>query len=321
MEITFIDLFCGIGGFRLALESLGARCVFSCDKDRQARKTYQANFGEEPEGDITTIAADSIPDFNILCGGFPCQPFSIAGKQRGFKDTRGTLFFEIARIAKVKQPEVVFLENVANLARHDNGNTLRVILDTLDGLGYNVHYQVLNVAYYGVPQIRKRIYFVCFRKDLQVDFSFPKPTFEDVAVEDYLEENVDEKYYLDINSITFYKPDTDVRQLDTYRMGYIGSISQGRRVYGVKGCAPTFVVSARGPAGSTEAYYINGRVRRLTPYESKRIMGFPDDFIFPVKEERIYQQLGNSVAVPVVRMIAEKIVETGIFKRPEEKAA
>lgn len=321
MEITFIDLFCGIGGFRLALESLGAKCVFSCDKDRQARKTYEANFGEEPEGDITTIAADSIPDFNILCGGFPCQPFSIAGKQRGFKDTRGTLFFEIVRIVKAKQPEVVFLENVPNLARHDNGNTLRVILDTLDGLGYNVHYQVLNAAYYGVPQIRKRIYFVCFRKDLQVDFSFPEPTFEDVAVEDYLEENVDEKYYLDINSITFYKPDTNVRQLDTYRMGYIGSISQGRRVYGVKGCAPTFVVSARGPAGSTEAYYINGRVRRLTPYEVKRIMGFPDNFIFPVKEGRIYQQLGNSVAVPVVRMIAEKIVETGIFKRSEEKAA
>lgn len=321
MEVTFIDLFCGIGGFRLALESLGAKCVFSCDKDRQARKTYEANFGEEPEGDITTIAADSIPDFNILCGGFPCQPFSIAGKQRGFKDTRGTLFFEIARIIKAKQPEVVFLENVPNLARHDNGNTLRVILDTLKGLGYDVHYQVLNAAHYGVPQIRKRIYFVCFRKDLQVDFSFPEPTFEDVAVEDYLEENVDETYYLDINSITFYKPDTTVRQLDTYRMGYIKSISQGRRVYSVKGCTPTFVVSARGPAGSTEAYYINGRVRRLTPYEVKRIMGFPDDFIFPVKKGRIYQQLGNSVAVPVVRMIAEKIVETGIFKRSEEKAA
>ena len=321
MEITFIDLFCGIGGFRLALESLGAKCVFSCDTDRQARKTYQANFGEEPEGDITTIAADSIPDFNILCGGFPCQPFSIAGKQRGFKDTRGTLFFEIARIIKAKQPKVVFLENVANLARHDDGNTLKVILDTLKGLGYDVHYQVLNAAHYGVPQIRKRIYFVCFRKNLQVDFSFPEPTFEDVAVEDYLEENVDEKYYLDISSITFYKPDTNVRQLDTYRMGYIGSISQGRRVYGVKGCAPTFVVSARGPAGSTEAYYINGRVRRLTPYESKRIMGFPEDFVFPVREERIYQQLGNSVAVPVVRMIAEKIVETGIFKRSRERAA
>ena len=292
MEITFIDLFCGIGGFRLALESLGAKCVFSCDTDRQARKTYQANFGEEPEGDITTIAADSIPDFNILCGGFPCQPFSIAGKQRGFKDARGTLFFEIVRIVKAKQPEVVFLENVANLARHDNGNTLRVILDTLNDLGYDVHYQILNAAWYGVPQIRKRIYFVCFRKDLQVDFVFPEPTFQDVSVEDYLERDVDEKYYLDINSITFYKPDTTVRQLDTYRMGYIKSISQGRRVYSVKGCTPTFVVSARGPAGSTEAYYINGRVRRLTPYESKRIMGFP-----------------------------EKIVETGIFKRSEEKAA
>ena len=321
MEITFIDLFCGIGGFRLALESLGAKCVFSCDTDRQARKTYQANFGEEPEGDITTIAADSIPDFNILCGGFPCQPFSIAGKQRGFKDARGTLFFEIVRIVKAKQPEVVFLENVANLARHDNGNTLRVILDTLNDLGYDVHYQILNAAWYGVPQIRKRIYFVCFRKDLQVDFVFPEPTFQDVSVEDYLERDVDEKYYLDINSITFYKPDTTVRQLDTYRMGYIKSISQGRRVYSVKGCTPTFVVSARGPAGSTEAYYINGRVRRLTPYESKRIMGFPEDFVCPVREERIYQQLGNSVAVPVVRMIAEKIVETGIFKRSEEKAA
>ena len=321
MKPTFIDLFCGIGGFRLALEAVGAKCVFSCDKDKHARLTYADNFKEVPAGDITTIAADSIHDFNILCGGFPCQPFSIAGKQRGFKDTRGTLFFEIARIVRAKQPEVVFLENVPNLARHDNGNTLRVILDTLDGLGYDVHYQVLNAAHYGVPQIRKRIYFVCFRKDLRVNFSFPEPTFEDVAVEDYLEENVDETYYLDINSITFYKPDTTVRQLDTYRMGYIKSISQGRRVYGVKGCAPTFVVSARGPAGSTEAYYINGRVRRLTPYEVKRIMGFPDDFVFPVREERIYQQLGNSVAVPVVRMIAEKIVETGIFKRSEEKAA
>ena len=321
MKITFIDLFCGIGGFRLALESLGAKCVFSCDTDRQARKTYQANFGEMPEGDITQIEAGSIPDFNILCAGFPCQPFSMAGKKRGFKDTRGALFFDIVRIVRAKQPEVIFLENVPNLIHHDNGNTLRVILDTLNDLGYDVHYQILNAAWYGVPQIRKRIYFVCFRKDVQVDFVFPEPTFEDVAVEDYLEENVDEKYYLDISSITFYKPDTNVRQLDTYRMGYIGSISQGRRVYGVKGCAPTFVVSARGPAGSTEAYYINGRVRRLTPYEAKRIMGFPDDFVFPVREERIYQQLGNSVAVPVVRMIAEKIVETGIFKRSEEKAA
>ena len=186
MKITFIDLFCGIGGFRLALESLGAKCVFSCDTDRQARKTYQANFGEMPEGDITQIEAGSIPDFNILCAGFPCQPFSMAGKKRGFKDTRGALFFDIVRIVRAKQPEVIFLENVPNLIHHDNGNTLRVILDTLNDLGYDVHYQILNAAWYGVPQIRKRIYFVCFRKDVQVDFVFPEPTFEDVAVEDYL---------------------------------------------------------------------------------------------------------------------------------------
>ena len=313
MKPTFIDLFCGIGGFRLALESVGAGCAFSCDKDRQARITYAANFGEEPAGDITMIAAGDIPDFNILCAGFPCQPFSIAGKQRGFKDTRGTLFFEIARIVREKQPEVVFLENVANLVRHDNGNTLKVILDTLDSLGYDVHYSVLNAAHYGVAQIRKRIYFVCFRKGLRADFAFPEPTFEDVAVEDYLLPSVDEKYFLDKSAVSFYKPDTDTRLPDTYRMGYFGVPGQGRRVYSVKGCAATFVVSSRGSAGSTESYYINDRVRRLTPLESQRIMGFPDDFKFPVKEERIYQQLGNSVAVPVVRAIAEKIMETGIF--------
>ena len=180
------------------------------------------------EGDITKIEADSIPDFHILCAGFPCQPFSIAGKKRGFRDTRGTLFFDIAEIVRAKQPEVVFLENVPNLARYVTGNTLRVILDTLDGLGYDVYYQVLNAAYYGVPQIRKRSYFVCFRKDLQVDFVFPEPTFQDAAVEDCLEESVDEKYYLDINSITFYKPDTDVRQLDTYRMGLYRKYQPGK---------------------------------------------------------------------------------------------
>ena len=321
MKPTFIDLFCGIGGFRLALESVGARCVFSCDKDRQARKTYRANFGEEPAGDITTIEADSIPDFNILCAGFPCQPFSIAGKQRGFKDTRGTLFFEIARIVKEKQPEVLFLENVANLVRHDNGNTLAVIISTLDELGYDVHYQILNAAHYGVAQIRERIYFVGFRKDLQIAFSFPGPTMEDVAVEDFLEPEADERYYLDNSIFTFYKPDTSVRQSDTYRMGYAGRPGQGKRVYSVKGCTPTFVVSARGPCGNTEAYYINGRVRRLTPKEASRIMGFPEDFVFPVKEGRIYQQLGNSVAVPMIRAIAEKMMETGIFEQLEKRAA
>ncbi len=314
IPFTFIDLFCGIGGFRQALESVGGTCVFSSDKNKNARLTYHANYGDTPAGDITKIQAEDIPPFNVLCAGFPCQPFSIAGKQRGFADERGTMFFEIVRIIKYHKPEVIFLENVANLERHDNGNTLKVILRTLKRTGYSVQYKVLNAKDFGVAQIRKRIYIVCFRKDLKAKFSFPEPFESDLAVEDYLETDVDEHYYIDRPDIVFYKPDITERVRDTYRMGYIGSIGQGRRIYSIKGLTPTFVVSARGPGGGTESYYINGRVRRLTVNECKRIMGFPDNFIFPVAEARAYEQLGNSVAVPVLKAIASQIVSTNIFE-------
>lgn len=318
MSFTFIDLFCGIGGFRQAMESVGGACVFSCDKNKAARLTYQSNYGDMPEGNITKIQAEDIPAFNILCAGFPCQPFSIAGKQRGFADERGTMFFEIARIIKYHKPEVVFLENVANLEKHDNGNTLKVIIRTLKRAGYDVQYKVLNSKDYGVAQIRKRIYIVCFRKDLKAKFSFPEPFESNLAVEDFLETEVDGHYYIDRSDIVFYKEDSTVRVRDTYRMGYIGNIGQGRRIYSIKGLTPTFVVSARGPAGGTESYYINGRVRRLTPDECKRIMGFPEDFIFPVKEERAYEQLGNSVAVPVLKAIARQIISTNIFEEAQD---
>lgn len=314
MNFTFIDLFCGIGGFRQALESVGGTCVFSSDKNKNARLTYQANYGEIPFGDITKIQAEEIPPFNVLCAGFPCQPFSIAGKQRGFSDERGTMFFEIIRIVKYHKPEVVFLENVANLEKHDNGNTLKVITGTLKKLGYNVKYKVLNSKDFGVAQIRKRIYFVCFRKDLKARFSFPEPFESDIAVEDFLEKDMDEHYYIDSPDIVFYKPDSTVRVHDTYRMGYIRNMGQGRRIYSIKGLTPTFVVSARGPGGGTESYYIDGRVRRLTPDECKRILGFPKDFVFPVKEVRAYEQLGNSVAVPVLKAIAGQIVSTSVFE-------
>jgi DNA (cytosine-5)-methyltransferase 1 len=318
MDFTFIDLFCGIGGFRQAMESVGGTCVFSSDKNKNAWLSYQANYGEIPSGNITKIQAEDIPPFNVLCAGFPCQPFSIAGKQRGFDDKRGTMFFEIARIVDYHKPEVIFLENVANLEKHDNGNTIKVITGTLDKLGYDVEYKVLNSKDYGVAQIRKRIYIICFRKDLRAKFSFPEPFESDIAVEDFLEMEVDEHYYIDRPDIVFYKEDSTVRVRDTYRMGYIGNIGQGRRIYSIKGLTPTFVVSARGPAGGTESYYINGRVRRLTPNECKRIMGFPENFVFPVPETRAYEQLGNSVAVPVLKAIARQIVATNIFEDTQD---
>lgn len=262
MSFTFIDLFCGIGGFRQALENVDGICVFSSDKNKRARETYQANYGDMPAGDITKISAADIPPFDVLCGGFPCQSFSLAGKQRAFGDPRGLMIFEIARIAEYHKPSVLFLENVDNLARHDGGNTLKVILELLKGIGYDVHYQILKASDFGCATIRKRIYFVCFRKDLNINFSFPEPFVSDVAIEDYLDQDVDEHYYIDSPDIVFYKPDITERIKDTYRMGYIRNITQGRRIYSIKGLAPTFVVSSRGPAGGTEAYHIDGRVRR-----------------------------------------------------------
>ena len=313
-DFTFIDLFCGIGGFRQAMESIGGRCVFSCDKNKNVRMTYEANYNEVPAKNILKIPSEAIPNFDVLCAGFPCQPFSIAGKQRGFSDTRGTMFFEIARIIKYHKPKVVFLENVDNLARHDNGRTLEVILNTLHELGYDVHYKVLNAADYGVAQRRKRIYFVCFLKGTAPDFHFPEAIESDIAIEDFLDTNVDEHYYLNEPDIKLHKADIKTRVHDTYLLGYVGQEGQGRRIYSIKGLSPTTVVSSRGPAGGTEAIYINGRIRRLTPNEVRRILGFPEDFVFPVPEARAYEQLGNTVAVPVLKAIAKDIRTTGVLE-------
>ena len=319
----FIDLFCGIGGFRQAMEYVGGTCVFSCDKNRNARLTYLANYSEEPFKNILKIKEEDVPTFDVLCGGFPCQPFSLAGKQRGFEDSRGTMFFEIARILKYHKPKVVFLENVDNLVRHDNGRTLEVIVNTLDELGYDVHYKVLAASDFGVAQIRKRVYIVCFLKSLNISFQFPEPFSSDIALEDFLDSDVDEHYFISRPDIVLYKPDLAERVHTTYRMGYIGNVGQGRRIYSTKGLSPTTVVSSRGPAGGTEAIYINGRVRRLTPNEVRRILGFPEGFSFPVSENHAYEQLGNSVAVPVLNLIAEQIVSTGVFDedRPDPETS
>jgi len=187
--IKFIDLFSGIGGFRLAFESVGAKCLFSADIDKHACSTYQANFGDYPLRDVSKIEAKEIPDFDILCAGFPCQPFSIAGERKGFCDTRGTLFFDIERIIEAKQPKAFILENVKGLTSHDKGKTLKVILETLEKkLDYKVFYKVLNSKHYGVPQNRERIYIIGF-KDKRVEFEFPNKLDKKVDLNDILEKN------------------------------------------------------------------------------------------------------------------------------------
>lgn len=188
--LKFIDLFAGIGGFRLAFESLGAKCVFSAEIDKYACQTYESNFGDNPFCDVSTLNPNDIPDFDVLCAGFPCQPFSIAGQRKGFNDTRGTLFFDIERIIKAKQPKAFILENVKGLVNHDKGNTLKVILDTLTKkLNYNVFYQVLNSKDYGVPQNRERIYIIGF-KDKSIDFEFPRKLDKQVNLDDILDSNL-----------------------------------------------------------------------------------------------------------------------------------
>ena len=186
-NIRFIDLFSGIGAFRIAFESFGAKCVFSIDKDKYASETYDKNFNTQSHGDICNFKEEDIPEHDILCAGFPCQAFSISGKQLGFDDMRGTLFFEIIRIVKHHTPKIIFLENVSNLRKHDPGKTFAIIKENLEKSGYNIYSKVINASKYGIPQSRKRIYIICIRKDIDnKEFNFPKPTQKDIALEDIL---------------------------------------------------------------------------------------------------------------------------------------
>jgi DNA (cytosine-5)-methyltransferase 1 len=314
---TFIDLFAGIGGFRIALESFGLKCIYSSEWDKYAQITYRANFGELPDGDITRVEAEDVPKHNVLCAGFPCQAFSISGKRKGFADTRGTLFFDIARITEHHRPEILFLENVRNFERHDNGRTLRVVRETLGGLGYRVFYKVLNSSYYGAPTVRERIYIICFRKDLEVaKFHFPAPTNEPVKLKDYLEsDDQTEKYVIKRDDIRLDKPPPKPDIFGGYplrpiRIGTISNGGQGERIYSELGHAITLSAYGGGVASKTGAYLVNDRVRKLSPRECARIMGFPDTFRIPVNDPQAYKQFGNSVVIPVIKKIFEKIIST-----------
>ncbi len=310
-QLNFIDLFAGIGGFRMALEKHGAQCVFSSEWDRDAQDTYEKNFGEIPKGDITKINEKDIPEHDILCGGFPCQAFSISGKQRGFKDTRGTLFFDIARIVKHHKPKVVFLENVKNLTRHYHGNTLKIILRTLENLGYDVFYQVLVASDFGVPQARNRIYIICFRKDLEItSFNFPQPTYKKIYVKDILEDDEQAKdCIVNRTDLKFWKKD-ETPSLKLIQIGQINNGGQGERIYSINGHAITLSAYGGGVAGKTGAYLINGKIRRLTPRECARVQGYPEWFKIPVNKSQAYKQFGNSVSVPVVEAIFKQILIT-----------
>ncbi len=307
---TFIDLFAGLGGFRLSLESMGAKCVYSNEWDVPAQEVYAANFGDTPEGDITKVDENNIPDHDILCAGFPCQAFSISGKQRGFEDSRGTLFFDVARIVKAKKPKVVFMENVKNFAVHDNGRTLQVVKATMEELGYTFYQKVLNSVNYGMPQKRERIYMVCFRNDLDVkSFVYPKPFPLTKHVEDFLldDESMVAKLYVD-RPDTVYNGVADDTYSDTsIRLGIVNKGGQGERIYSTKGIAITLSAYGGGVFAKTGGYLVNGRPRRLHPRECARIMGYPDTYIMAKSANQAYKQFGNSVVVDVLQYICIEI--------------
>lgn len=307
---TFIDLFAGLGGFRLALESLGAECVYSSEWDEPVRKVYRDNFDEIPDGDITQVDEKNIPDHDILCAGFPCQAFSISGKQNGFEDSRGTLFFDVARIVKEKQPKVVFMENVKNFASHDGGKTLEVVRATMENLGYTFFYKVLSAVDFGIPQKRERIYMVCFRNDLNVaSFNYPKPFELQKHVEDFLlsDENMVSHLYVDRPDTYFNDKKDEHYSNKTIRLGIVNKGGQGERIYSTKGIAITLSANGGGVFSKTGGYLINGRTRKLHPRECARLMGFPDSYIISDSPNQVYKQFGNSVVIDVLQLIAIEI--------------
>ncbi len=321
-KFKFIDLFAGIGGFRLAMQNLGGKCVYTSEWDEQAKKTYQANFGEVPFGDITKEETKKfIPDnFDVLCAGFPCQAFSIAGRRGGFEDTRGTLFFDVAEIIKRKQPKAIFLENVKGLRNHDKGKTLKTILNVLrEDLGYYVpEPQILNAKDFGVPQNRERIFIVGFRKDLGInDFQYPEPTNKNAVLDDILEENeVSVKYYLSTTYVQTLKNHRARHESKGNGFGYEIIPNDGTAnavVCGGMGRERNLVFDDRltnfKPITNISGKVNREGIRKMTPREWARLQGFPDNFKIIVSDAQAYKQFGNSVAVPAIQATAEKIIE------------
>ena len=318
-KFTFVDLFAGIGGFRYAMESFGAKCIFSSVWDKAAQETYKSNFGETPEGDMTKISEKDIPPHNFLCAGFPCQAFSIGGHRRGFEDARGTLFFEIAKIARYHRPDVLLLENVKNLKTHDDGNTLSTILKVLKEINYDTYFKVINSSLFGVPQRRERIYFVAFKSELKATkFNFPKSAGKPTVLKDYIDFALND-LFVERDDIYFHKKDNpEPDQFGQYpqrpiQIGKINKGGQGERIYSCYGHAVTQAATTGGPGGCTGLYYINKKIRKLSPKESSLIMGFPDYFTPHPRRTQAWKQIGNSVVINVLQAIIKEIIDEGIL--------
>lgn len=315
----FIDLFAGVGGIRMGMESQNFNCVMSCDINKECRRTYKENFLEEPYGDIQDISEFEVPDHDILCAGFPCQPFSISGKQKGFEDTRGTLFFEICRILEEKQPSVVFLENVKHLVHHDDGKTLATIIEKLEDLEYFISWKVLNSVNFGVPQNRERIIIVGSKQNT---FDFSKiVTKPRTKLHDFLDETSDFDYLSEEEYTLIPEPKqqkasglifagyrnksirkTGVRP-NTMHLSRVHK--QPNRIYSVLGTHPT--LPSQEISGRFFILTEENRVRRLTLDECWRIMGFPETYVKISSSGEQYKQLGNSVCVPMIEAVALEI--------------
>ncbi len=319
-RFTFIDLFAGIGGFRFALEELGGKCVFSSEIDKECIKTYAANFGEYPDGDITTINPSSIPDHDILCGGFPCQPFSISGKMKGFEDTRGTLFFNILEIIKAKNPKVVFLENVKHLKDHNDKKTLKTLVKHLEELGYKTEWHILNAKDFGLAQNRERLIIVgnkeCrfdFQKLVKIPSKKIKDILEHEAVFEYLKP---EEYTILPNR--FWKQQESGLIFCGYRnksvrvkgtrpnTEHLSRVhKQPNRIYSIEGTHPTI------PSQETSGrfwIYDGKNVRKLTLSECFKLQGFPATFQKVSNVGSCYKQIGNSVAIPMIKEVGKQIL-------------
>lgn len=304
---SFIDLFCGIGGFRVALQKKGLKCVFSSDVDKYVQDAYEENFGDRPEGDITKISATKIPKHDILCAGFPCQSFSISGDMQGLKDNRGRLFYEIVRIAEHHKPKILLLENVKNILTVGNDKSvIKTIKKELDRIGYHLHISILNSSLYGIPQKRERVYFIGLRKSkFKASYFPPAHTNEQIYLKDILENDIDKSFFITRDDIDI-KTRVSENKLKPIRVGTVNKGGQGERIYSINGHSITLSAYGGGVGARTGLYLVDDGVRKLTKNECKKLMSF-DATHYVSDGIQGYQQIGNAVMPAMIEQVYDSI--------------